>query len=43
MHWQKQIDKACGIVSKTSQYAATARTLYNAGKFLGTTVLPMLV
>ena len=43
MHWQKYVDKACGIAIKASQYYATARTLYNAGKFLGTTVLPMLV
>ena len=43
MHWQKQVDKACGIVTKASQYYATAKTLYSAGKFLGSTVLPMLV
>ena len=43
MHWQKQVDKACGIVTKASQYAATARTLYHAGKFLATTVAPMIL
>ena len=43
MHWQKQIDKACGIVTKAAGYYATARTIYNAGKFLATTVAPMVV
>ena len=43
MHWQKQVDKACGIVTKASQYYATARTLYNGAKFLGTVVAPMIV
>ena len=43
MHWQKQIDKACGIVTKASQYYATAKTIYNARKFLATTVAPMIV
>ena len=43
MQWHKQIDKACGIVTKAAGYAATARTLYNAGKFFATTVAPMLV
>ena len=43
MHWQKQADKACGIVSKAAQYYATARTIYNVGKFFATTVAPMIV
>ena len=43
MQWQKQVDKACGIVSKASTYYATARTLYHAGKFFATTVAPLLV
>ena len=43
MHWQKQLDKTCGIVTKASQYYATARTLYSAGKFFATTVVPLLV
>ena len=43
MHWQKRIDQACGIVSKAAQYYGTAKTLYNVGKFLGTTVAPMIL
>ena len=43
MHWQKQFDKACGVVSKAAGYYATARTLYNGAKFLATTVAPMIV
>ena len=43
MHWNNQIDKACGIVTKASQYDATARTLYSAGKLFATTVGPLLV
>ena len=43
MHWHKQLDKACGIVTKAAGYAATARTLYNGAKFLGTVVAQMLL
>ena len=43
MHWQKQVDKACGIVTKATQYYATAKTLYNAGNYLATTVAPMII
>ena len=41
--WHKQLDKAVGVVSKASTYYATAKTLWHAGKFLATTVGPMLV
>ena len=43
MHWSKQVDRACGIVTKAAGYYATARTLYNGAKFLGTVVAPMLL
>ena len=43
MHWRKSVDQAVGIVEKAAQYYGTAKTIYNVGKFLGTTVMPMIL